>query len=93
MILPEFTIKNNATMATMAHKIDIIEDIFNPSVVKVVLDKQKNAMYFSRSTIPYSRDDFVKQPIQIPHNLDILRHIGIYAYTVDFLKTFKGSCH
>ena len=45
--------------ATLAHKIDNEEEIFNPHVTKVVLDKDSNALYFSRSPIPFYRDGFI----------------------------------
>jgi 3-deoxy-manno-octulosonate cytidylyltransferase (CMP-KDO synthetase) len=52
-------------------------------VVKVVLDANGHALYFSRATIPFQRDGL--EP-SIPY----LRHLGIYAYKVHFLKAFAG---
>ena len=71
-------------MSTLKHKISEEADYNNPNVVKVVTDKDNFALYFSRSPIPdISRK---KEGLQ----LNIYKHLGIYAYTKDFLLTFKG---
>jgi 3-deoxy-manno-octulosonate cytidylyltransferase (CMP-KDO synthetase) len=56
------------------------DEAYNPNAVKVVLDKDMNAIYFSRSPIPFNRE----------RNEDISywKHIGIYAYTRELLKEF-----
>lgn len=66
-------------MATAACQISDHEEFLRPSVVKVVCDQQKNALYFSRSPIPYMHAS--KQPTA-------LKHLGIYAYRSDFLTTY-----
>ncbi|MFC1704508.1 cytidylyltransferase domain-containing protein, partial [Candidatus Omnitrophota bacterium] len=71
-------------MATLVKRIDNAEEINNPNIVKVLIDKNNYALYFSRSAIPYIRDDAVKQDIVF------YKHIGLYAYTKDFLFTFKN---
>ncbi|MGF1888292.1 3-deoxy-manno-octulosonate cytidylyltransferase [Photobacterium profundum] len=77
---------NNAPMATLGVEIDHEDEVFNPNAVKVVLDKDGYAMYFSRASIPWDRDNYVKSPKEIHHNL--LRHIGIYAYRAGFINTY-----
>jgi 3-deoxy-manno-octulosonate cytidylyltransferase (CMP-KDO synthetase) len=72
-----------AAMSTAAHAIDSTTDFHNPNVVKVVLDAQHMALYFSRASIAYPRDT----PDQLPSPAP-LRHIGIYAYRVSFLRLF-----
>jgi 3-deoxy-manno-octulosonate cytidylyltransferase (CMP-KDO synthetase) len=72
-----------ATMGTAAHAIDNAADLVNPNVVKVVLDAQNHALYFSRSLIPYNRDAHPLAP-------QPLRHVGIYSYRVGFLKLFPN---
>jgi 3-deoxy-manno-octulosonate cytidylyltransferase (CMP-KDO synthetase) len=72
-----------AAMSTAAHTIDSLTDFHNPNVVKVVLDAQHMALYFSRAPIAYPRDT----PDQLP-NPAPLRHIGIYGYRVSFLRLF-----
>lgn len=71
-----------AVMATACHAINDEASILNPNIVKVVLDVGGHALYFSRSPIPYPRDDEYKQ------NVLAYRHIGIYAYRVGFLKQY-----
>ena len=58
---------------------EITNDFENPNIVKVVLDKNNYALYFSRSLIPYRRNK-----IDIP----IYQHIGIYGYEINFLKKY-----
>ena len=72
----------DAMMATACHAIHDEASMLNPNVVKVVMDADGNAMYFSRAPIPYPRDEAHKQ------SLKAHRHIGIYAYRVGFLKQY-----
>jgi 3-deoxy-manno-octulosonate cytidylyltransferase (CMP-KDO synthetase) len=71
-------------MATLMKKIEDPKDIFDPNVVKVVVDKFYFAMYFSRSPIPHlAKSSDIKDPVYY-------KHIGLYGYTKDFLFTFKN---
>ena len=75
-----------AQMATMIKKIDDETELTNSNVVKVVVDKNGYALYFSRYSIPYNRtgeSDEKKRPTYY-------KHIGIYAFTKDFLFTFRN---
>lgn len=72
-----------AAMSTAAHILASVADFHNPNVVKVVLDAQHMALYFSRAPIAYPRDTPEQLPSPAP-----LRHIGIYAYRVSFLRLF-----
>ena len=83
-----------ASMGTAAHPIDSLDDYLSPHVVKVVLDAQQHALYFSRAPIPCARDRqdaaWWEQHTgaaagQLPAPL---RHIGIYAYRAGFLRLF-----
>jgi 3-deoxy-manno-octulosonate cytidylyltransferase (CMP-KDO synthetase) len=61
----------------------------NPNVVKVVLDARRTALYFSRAPIPAARDSGGKAWWHAAGPRDApLRHIGIYAYRVRFLRLF-----
>ncbi len=82
--LSEFIINKKTQIATITHNITSTDEINNPNIVKVVLDKNSNALYFSRYAIPYNRDN---DTLDINRNI-YLRHIGIYAYTVGFLKEY-----
>ncbi|OWW21573.1 3-deoxy-manno-octulosonate cytidylyltransferase [Noviherbaspirillum denitrificans] len=75
-------------MATAAHPIADTAEIFNPNVVKVVLDMTGRALYFSRATIPWHRDGFAQSKETIPAGYMPLRHIGLYAYSNAFLQDY-----
>lgn len=78
-------------MSTAVHAIESIEDYLNPNIVKVVLDAQQTAIYFSRAPIPYARDHAGKAWWNAPGNLPKpLRHVGIYGYRAGFLKAFPA---
>jgi len=76
-----------AVMATACHRIHAHSDFINPNIVKVVLDKQGHALYFSRAPIPYPRDSFARDS-SLPADMPVYRHIGIYAYRASFLKQY-----
>lgn len=82
-------INSQAAMATAAHPVHDFAEFMNPNCVKVVLDKNQNALYFSRAPIAYPRDSVLKNEQKLPENMP-LRHIGIYAYRVDFLKQYAA---
>ncbi len=89
----------DCAVATAAHPIHSQADIFNPNVVKVVCNAAGQALYFSRAPIPFARDATVQNdaglmqpaykqsdpPAALPA---VLRHIGIYAYRVSFLRAY-----
>ncbi|MEZ8106678.1 3-deoxy-manno-octulosonate cytidylyltransferase [Vibrio cortegadensis] len=78
---------STAPMATLGVEITEEAEVFNPNAVKVVTDKDGYALYFSRATIPWDRDNFAdseNQTIAQP----LLRHIGIYAYRAGFINTY-----
>ena len=72
------------SMATLMKKIEDPKDINDPNVVKVVVDKNNFALYFSRAPIPYrAHNSEVKMPTYY-------KHIGLYGYTKDFLFIYKN---
>ncbi len=73
-------------VATFITKINDTQSIINPNVVKVVLGERNNALYFSRSSVPYLRDFPIEQWLE--HN-SYWKHIGIYAYKIDAINTFS----
>lgn len=92
--LADFIREKNTPVATIAHHITQEDEIFSPNVVKVVLDKDNNALYFSRASIPFYRDGFSKHKgFKLPEILPIFRHIGIYAYNAGFLKQYGKLEH
>ena len=78
----------DCAMGTAAHFIDDLGDFLNPNVVKVVLDAQQTAMYFSRSPIPAARDLAGQAWWEQGRFPRPLRHVGVYAYRVGFLRLF-----
>ena len=58
---------------------ELSEDFTNPNAVKVVISQDGHALYFSRSVIPYKRNK---------SDLPFYQHIGIYGYSIDFLKKY-----
>lgn len=78
----------DAAIATLCCAIANARDFTNPNVVKVVLDKQGYALYFSRATIPYARDAFAHGIDTLPSDLPAYRHIGLYAYRAGFLASY-----
>jgi 3-deoxy-manno-octulosonate cytidylyltransferase (CMP-KDO synthetase) len=74
-------------IATACHPIHDEASMRNPNIVKAVLDKNGNALYFSRAPIPWPRDAYASnQPL--PKEVNVLRHVGIYAYRVSFLNAY-----
>lgn len=78
-ITNELVTNTELVMATGSYRIfgDILYN--NPNVVKVVCDENSNAMFFSRSLIPYPRNK---------ESFEAYEHIGIYAYRKDFLMKY-----
>jgi 3-deoxy-manno-octulosonate cytidylyltransferase (CMP-KDO synthetase) len=75
----------DCVMSTVAHAIDDAAEFANPNVVKVVLDADGHALYFSRAPIPCWRDRPGDQALADPRPL---RHVGLYAYRAGFLRRF-----
>jgi len=81
--------QREAGIATLAAKILEADEVFNPNAVKVVLDKNGYALYFSRAPIPWDRATFPEHHHGMEETkLRYLRHIGMYAYTVGFLNRY-----
>lgn len=72
--------ERGAQVATAAHAIRDEAALDSPDVVKVVCDQRGDALYFSRSRIPYPRSI---QPGDV-----VYRHLGLYAYRFDYLCRF-----
>ena len=78
-VVAPFAEDETVQMSTLRHAISDPADEDNPNVVKVVVDRRGNALYFSRSKIPYCREDGV-----------CFKHIGLYAFRRDFLLSFAA---
>jgi 3-deoxy-manno-octulosonate cytidylyltransferase (CMP-KDO synthetase) len=75
---------SKAGMSTAMHALDCIDDMHDPNIVKVVSDSDGYAIYFSRSPIPYPRDQ-AGQAFNGAY-----RHIGIYGYRAAFIKQYAA---
>lgn len=80
----------DASISTICTPIDSVEELFNPNVVKVIMDKLHYAIYFSRATIPWHRDAFMHNKESMPEDVQYQRHLGIYAYRSSFLKHYSN---
>jgi len=83
-------VKNtDCKMASLCEPVATAEDLFDPNVVKVVLDKNRHAIYFSRAPLPWHREAFSDNARVLPSEPDLYyRHIGLYAYRAGFIKTY-----
>jgi 3-deoxy-manno-octulosonate cytidylyltransferase (CMP-KDO synthetase) len=70
-------------LATLIKKIGSVEQLLNPNLVKVVCSNHQEALYFSRSVIPYFRN--MEQAEWVTHHT-YYKHIGMYAYRADVLE-------
>ena len=82
-------LQGGAAMSTLAIPFERPVDFANPNQVKVVRDRAGNALYFSRSPMPFARDagGAVDAAWLAAH--PCYRHLGLYAYDADFLKAFS----
>lgn len=71
-------IEEDVEIATLGIRTNEILDLENPNRIKIVTDFQNNALYFSRSKIPFDRNS--------DENYIFLRHIGLYAFRADILR-------
>jgi 3-deoxy-manno-octulosonate cytidylyltransferase (CMP-KDO synthetase) len=78
-VIAPFSDNSGVQMSTLRQAISDPADESNPNVVKVVVDRTGNALYFSRSKIPYCREDGV-----------CFKHIGLYAFRREFLLAFAA---
>jgi 3-deoxy-manno-octulosonate cytidylyltransferase (CMP-KDO synthetase) len=88
-VASELALRPKAAIATAVHPIESAAMFFDTNVVKVVVDTDGYAQYFSRAPIPYARDAFAKSRDALPEGHPAYRHIGIYAYRVNFLRAYS----
>jgi len=81
---------SGAPMATLATPVGDAATLFDPNAVKLVRANNGDALYFSRAPIPWARDAFAANRDALPAGSRWLRHIGIYAYRVGFLRAFAA---
>lgn len=81
---------SGAAMATLSEPVVESAQVFNPNVVKVVVNAQGMALYFSRAPIPWVRQSYGNGDGELPAGGVVQRHIGLYAYRVAFLSRYVG---
>lgn len=77
--------RKEVRISTLVSPVTSAEDLFNESEAFVVLDKNKKALYFSRSVIPHIRD--IHKMHWLEHHT-FFKHVGLYAYTFEALQEF-----
>ncbi len=75
--------EKSISLASIKHQLHSEEDISNPNNVKVITDLAENAIYFSRSPIPFLRDATT--------GIQCFKHVGIYAFRKEALLDFYHS--
>ena len=80
----------NVPMASAAFRIRSVADFTDPALVKVVLDKQQRALYFSRSPVPFARHLDLRELETLPDDFRAYGHLGIYAYRKEFLLRYAS---
>lgn len=78
-------LENGFDMSTLATPFENDADVTNPNYVKVVTDQKNKALYFSRSVIPFPRDN----EKSLLHSFSYMRHIGIYVYRKNVLDNLS----
>ena len=78
--------KPECSMSTLCETIHELDEFQRDSIVKVVMSKQQQALYFSRATIPYDRDG--AKLAQAKLHDSAYRHLGLYAYRVKLLQEY-----
>lgn len=89
--LNNLLIEGNNDMVTVYHRIKTLKELKTKNTVKVVVGSNNNALYFSRSIIPYDRDDMedILKEEEIDKKYDFKKHIGVYGYSKDFLIKYS----
>jgi 3-deoxy-manno-octulosonate cytidylyltransferase (CMP-KDO synthetase) len=83
-------VETAADMATLSHRIECPAELMSSNVVKVVRNQDGRALYFSRAPIPWHRASLPDAPERAVKAFAYQRHIGVYAYSVAFLRLYVG---
>ena len=81
-------LKSSSQMGTLRRPMTTLDNFHNPNVVKVVVDSAGNALYFSRSAIPFHRDN--RNHMSTSPNHSIYEHVGVYIYRRQMLREFTA---
>lgn len=86
-LLAAILTRKNTSLATLIRPLTTSNDLNNPNVIKVVVDKWLKTLWFSRAPIPYVRNPETTNPV---HQHQYFQHIGIYGYTSQALKNIAS---
>ncbi|MBR1514563.1 MAG: 3-deoxy-manno-octulosonate cytidylyltransferase [Bacteroidales bacterium] len=86
-LLIELILRDDTMLASLAKKIDDEDELFNSNAVKVVMDREGRALYFSRNPIPFMRNEDKNQWLS---KGSYYKHIGVYAYKAQTLRQIAG---
>jgi 3-deoxy-manno-octulosonate cytidylyltransferase (CMP-KDO synthetase) len=78
----------SCVMGTLARKLESAANLDNPNVVKVAIGRNGNALYFSRSRVPYVREARTADALEWLTLARFYKHLGIYAFRREFLLKF-----
>jgi 3-deoxy-manno-octulosonate cytidylyltransferase (CMP-KDO synthetase) len=81
--LIELILRDDTWIASLAKRIEVADELFSPNTVKVVMDQQGKALYFSRNPIPFMRGVETKEWMA---RGTFYKHVGIYAYKANTLR-------
>lgn len=84
----DLTLYSDAKISSLCEPIHDIAEVFTMHIVKVVMDHQGFALYFSRAPIPYDREGFSATDKFFSKPNQYFRHIGIYAYRAAFVTDY-----
>lgn len=87
-VAEDLSINESASVSTLGVPINTARELFTPDIVKVVMDSQGYALYFSRAPIPWDRDAFARSKEHMPGHAIHYRHLGLYAYRCGFLRQY-----
>ncbi len=92
LALQPFLEEADLRMGTVKTRIKCLHDFLSPNVVKVVTDNRGDALYFSRSPLPFFRDKWkdLKDESFCCGKLLCYKHVGLYVYRRDFLLKFAA---
>ena len=88
----DLAIHEPAVITTLAYPLETTENEMDPHIVKVVLDREGYALYFSRAPVPWHRDPR-ETGSGLPGVNPMLHHLGLYAYRAGFLHHFNELEH
>lgn len=86
-VVGNLSARPDIAISTLATAMMQAEDVLNPNMVKVVCNEKGEALYFSRSAIPFQRDTMMSSPEKTDPAL-YLRHIGLYAYRAGYINRY-----